>query len=63
MLQFEIYFFDSNWSDKQNSEWNWNIIDYDRQMQNFKFVFLLLQKNYIGKFSAEKVEQIMFKYP
>ena len=28
-------------------------------MQNFKFVFLLLQKNYGGKFSAEKVEQII----
>ena len=24
---------------------------------------LLLQKNYVGKFSAEEVEQIMFKYP
>ena len=24
---------------------------------------LMLQKNYVGKFSAEKVEQIMFKYP
>ena len=32
-------------------------------MQNFKFVFLLLQKNYFGKFSAGKIEQIMFKYP
>ena len=24
---------------------------------------LLLQKNYVDKFSAEKFEQIMFKYP
>ena len=30
-----------------------------------KICLLLLQKNYVGngKFSAEKVEQIMFKYP
>ena len=32
-------------------------------MQNSKFGFLLLQKNYVGRFSAETVEQIMFKYP
>ena len=31
-------------------------------MQNFTCL-LLLQKNYAGKFSAEKIEQIMFKYP
>ena len=24
---------------------------------------LLLQNNYVGKFSADEVEQIMFKYP
>ena len=28
-----------------------------------KFLSRKGQKNYVGKFSAEKVEQIMFKYP
>ena len=33
-------------------------------MQNYKICLLLLQKNYVGKFSAEEVKkQIMFKYP
>ena len=40
-------------------EHHW-LVQADAELQIF---LLLLQKNYGGKFSAEKVQQIMFKYP
>ena len=61
---WNIYFFDSNWRDKQNMQWrklkhHW-LGQADAEPQ---ICLSLIQKNYIGKVSAEKVEQIMFKYP
>ena len=52
------YFFDSNWRDKHNSKGNWTSLIRSNRCRTSN-LFLLLQKSDGGKFSAEKVEQII----